>query len=143
MIIIGNFLIKIRFEKFRVLFSNISGGSLRQQAETLINRPNQSSCSMISSDFIATYGSDTRKIGFIYPSNSEIIMASAYDLGSNVFGSGLVNQEKGTILATPDVIENIGKVRAKQKNEDMYSSSCYNEILVNAKPCGILLLSFL
>ena len=75
-------------EKFRVLFSNISGGSLRQQAEMLINRPTQSSCSMISSDFIATYGSDTRKIGFIYPSNSEIIMASAYDLGSNVFGSG-------------------------------------------------------
>ena len=41
---------------FRILFSNISGGSLREQAEILINRPSQSSCSLISSNFIATYG---------------------------------------------------------------------------------------
>lgn len=43
--------------KFRVLFSNISGDNLREKANLLINRPNQSSCSMISSDFIATYSS--------------------------------------------------------------------------------------
>lgn len=127
--------------KFRVLFSNISGGNLRETANLLINRPNQSSCSMISSDFIATYGSETRKIGFIYPNNSEIMMASAYDLGSNVFGTGSVNQEKGTILATPEVIEKIGKLRATQQGQDLYSSNCYNEILVNAKPCGIVVLS--
>lgn len=126
--------------KFRVLFSNISGGNLRDTANLLINRPNQSSCSMISSDFIATYGSETRKIGFIYPNNSEIMMASAYDLGSNVFGTGSVNQEKGTILATPEVIEKIGKLRATQQGQDLYSSNCYNEILVNAKPCGIVVL---
>ena len=126
--------------KFRVLFSNISGGNLRDTANLLINRPNQSSCSMISSDFIATYGSETRKIGFIYPNNSEIIMASAYDLGSDVFGTGSVNQEKGTILATPEVIEKIGKLRATQQGQDLYSSNCYNEILVNAKPCGIVVL---
>ena len=126
--------------KFRVLFSNISGGNLRETANLLINRPNQSSCSMISSDFIATYGSETRKIGFIYPNNSEIMMASAYDLGSNVFGTGSVNQEKGTILATPEVIEKIGKLRATQQGQDLYSSNCYNEILVNAKPCGIVVL---
>lgn len=126
--------------KFRVLFSNISGGNLRETANLLINRPNQSSCSMISSDFIATYGSETRKIGFVYPNNSEIMMASAYDLGSNVFGTGSVNQEKGTILATPEVIEKIGKLRATQQGQDLYSSNCYNEILVNAKPCGIVVL---
>lgn len=126
--------------KFRVLFSNISGGNLRDTANLLINRPNQSSCSMISSDFIAAYGSETRKIGFIYPNNSEIVMASAYDLGSNVFGTGSVNQEKGTILATPEVIEKIGKLRATQQGQDLYSSNCYNEILVNAKPCGIVVL---
>lgn len=126
--------------KFRVLFSNISGGNLRETANLLINRPNQSSCSMISSDFIATYGSETRKIGFIYPNNSEIMMASAYDLGSNVFGTESVNQEKGTILATPEVIEKIGKLRATQQGQDIYSSNCYNEILVNAKPCGIVVL---
>lgn len=126
--------------KFRVLFSNISGGNLRETANLLINRPNQSSCSMISSDFIATYGSETRKIGFIYPNNSEIMMASAYDLGSNVFGTESVNQEKGTILATPEVIEKIDKLRATQQGQDIYSSNCYNEILVNAKPCGIVVL---
>ena len=126
--------------KFRVLFSNISSGNLRETANLLINRPNQSSCSMISSDFIATYGSETRKIGFIYPNNSEIMMASAYDLGSNVFGTESVNQEKGTILATPEVIEKIGKLRATQQGQDIYSSNCYNEILVNAKPCGIVVL---
>lgn len=126
--------------KFRVLFSNISGGNLKETANLLINRPNQSSCSMISSDFIATYGSETRKIGFIYPNNSEIMMASAYDLGSNVFETGSVNQEKGTILATPEVIEKIGKLRATQQGQDLYSSNCYNEILVNAKPCGIVVL---
>lgn len=126
--------------KFRFLFSNISGGNLKEKANLLVNRPNQSSCSMISSDFIATYGSDTRRIGFIYPNNSEIIMTSAYDLGSNVFGNGLVNQEKGTLLATPEVIEKIGIARAKRKGEDLYSSSCYNEILVNARPCGIVVL---
>ena len=126
--------------KFRILFSNISGDNLRDTANLLINRPSQSSCSMISSDFIATYGSETRKIGFIYPKNSEIMMASAYDLGSNVFGTGSVNQEKGTILATPEVIEKIGKMRATQQGQDLYSSNCYNEILVNAKPCGIVVL---
>ena len=49
---------------------------------------------MISSNFIATYGSTSRKIGFIYPNNSEVIMSSAYDLGSNVFGDGVVNKKK-------------------------------------------------
>lgn len=34
------------------------------------------------------------------------------------------------------MLERIGKVRA----EDLYSFSCYNEILVNAKPCGIVVL---
>lgn len=125
---------------FRFLFSNISGGDLRNHADLLVNRPNQSSCSMISSNFIATYGSSSRKIGFIYPNNSEVIMSSAYDLGSNVFGDGVVNKEKGTQLATPEVIEKIGISRAKSQNEDLFSSSCYNEILVNAKPCGIVVL---
>ncbi len=126
--------------KFRMLFSNISGGTLRETAKLLVNRPEQSSCSMISSNFIATYGSDTRKIGFIYPNTSEIIMTSAYDLCSNVFGTGSVNHEKGTLLATPEVLEKIGKSRATNKGEDLYSSSCYNEILVNAKPCGIVVI---
>lgn len=125
---------------FRMLFSNISGGSLRGQAEMLINRPSQSSCSLISSNFIATYGSETRKIGFIYPNNSDIVMASAYDLGSNVFGEGSVNKEKGTTIVTPQVLEEIGKERAIKNGEDIYSSSCYNEVLVNAKPCGIVVL---
>lgn len=127
-------------KEFKVLFSNISGGSLASQAELLINRPMQSSCSMISSNFIATFGSNTRKIGFIYPNDAEIIMASAYDLYSNVFGLGSRNKEKGTTLATPSVIERIGKERAKEKGEDLYSSTCYNEILVNAKPCGIVII---
>lgn len=127
-------------KEFKVLFSNISGGSLASQAELLINRPMQSSCSMISSNFIATYGSNTRKIGFIYPNDAEIIMASAYDLGSNVFGVDSKNKEKGTTLTTPSVIERIGKERAKEKGEDLYSSTCYNEILVNAKPCGIVII---
>ena len=125
---------------FRILFSNISGGSLREQAKMLLNRPFQSSCSMISSNFIATYGDETRKIGFIYPNNSDIIMASAYDLGSNVFGEGSVNKEKGTTIVTPQVLEKIGKERAIKNGEDIYSSSCYNEVLVNAKPCGIVVL---
>lgn len=126
--------------EFRILFSNISGGNLREQADMLMNRPFQSSCSMISSNFIATYGSKIRKIGFIYPHNSEIIIASAYDLSSNVFGNEVVNKEKGTILATPQVLERIGKERAVKSGEDIYSSSCYNEVLVNAKPCGIVVL---
>lgn len=125
---------------FRMLFSNISGGSLRGQAEMLINRPSQSSCNMISSNFIATYGSETRKIGFVYPHNSDIVIASAYDLGSNVFGEGSVNKEKGTTIVTPQVLEKIGKERATKIGEDIYSSSCYNEVLVNAKPCGIAVL---
>ena len=67
-------------------------------------------------------------------------MASAYDLGSNVFGVDSKNKEKGTTLATPSVIESIGKERAQEKSEDLYSSTCYNEILVNAKPCGIVVI---
>lgn len=127
-------------ENFRILFSNISGGNLRDKANLLMNRPDQASCSVISSNFIATYGSNTRKIGFIYPNNSEIITTSAYDLGSNVFGEGHTNKELGTTLSTPSVIEKIGIERAKQKGEDIYSSSCYNEFLVNSKPCGIVIL---
>lgn len=125
---------------FRILFSNISGGSLSEQAENLVNRQYQSSCSMISSNFIATYGDETRKIGFIYPSNSNILMASAYDLGSNVFGEGVVNRDKGTIIATPQALEDIGIERTNNKGEDVYSSSCYDEILVNTKPCGIVVI---
>ena len=126
--------------KFRMLFSNISGGSLSNQAELLMNRPLQSSCSMISSDFIATYGDQTRKIGFIYPSSSKIDLTSAYDLGSNVFDEGVKNKEKGTRLSTPQIIEQIGKSRALKSGEDSYSSTCYNEVLVDSKPCGIVIL---
>ena len=126
-------------DEFRILFSNISGGNLADKADMLINRPNQSSCSLISSDFVAIYGSQTRKIGLMYPSNSEIILASAYDLGSNVFGRGAVNNEKGTTLATPEVIEKLGIERAQKNGEDNYSSNCYNEVTVNSKPCGIVL----
>ncbi len=126
---------------FRMLFSNISNDfDLRRQADRLINREDQSSCSMISSNFIATYQGETRRIGFIYPSDSNIIMASAYDLGSNVFGNGLINKEKGTTLATPQILERIGRLRAVKNGEDIYSSSCYNEVLVNAKPCGIVMI---
>ena len=125
---------------FRMLFSNISGGSLRRKAEMLINRPFQASCSMISSNFIATYEGETRKIGFIYPNNSNIMMASAYDLGSNVFGEGSVNKEKGTRLVTPQALEKTGIEEATKNGEDIYSSSCYNEVLVDAKPCGIVVL---
>lgn len=67
-------------------------------------------------------------------------MASAYDLGSNVFGTGVVNKEKGTQLATPEIIEKIGILRTKEQNEDLFSSNCYNEILVDGKPCGIVVL---
>ena len=126
--------------KFRMIFSNISGGFLNHQAELLMNRISQSSCSMISSDFIATYGDKTRKIGFIYPSSSKIKFTSAYDLGSNVFGDGVKNKEKGTRLSTPQIIEQIGKARTIEKGEDIYSSTCYNEILVDSKPCGIAVL---
>lgn len=124
-----------------MLFSNISNDiDLSRQADRLINRPDQSSCSMISSDFIATYQGETRRIGFIYPSDLYIIMVSAYDLCSRVFGEGSVNKEKGTTIATPQVLEKIGKERTAQQGEDLYSSSCYNEILVNAKPCGIVVI---
>ena len=109
---------------FRLLFSNISGDDLVSQANRLLNRKEQSSCSMISSNFIATYGSKTRKIGFIYPNSSEIILASAYDLCSNVFGSGAINSEKGTQIATPEVLEKIGILRSTEKKEDIFSSSC-------------------
>lgn len=123
---------------FKVLFSNISGNNLQDQAKLLINRPDQSSCSMISSNFMETYGDKTKKIGFIYPNNSEIILTSAYDLASNVFGKGAKNKEKGTTISTPQALEKIG-IERKNKN-DSYESECYNEILVNAKPCGILVL---
>ena len=128
-------------ESFRVLFSNISG-LLQDQAYNLINRPDQSSCSMISSNFIATYLGEYRRIGFIYPNDSNIIMASAFDLSSNVFSTGVKNKEKGTSLATPEVLERIGIERTKEKGEDLLSSSCYNEVLVDSKPCGIMVIGF-
>lgn len=126
--------------EFKILFSNISGADLLKQASNLINRKEQNSCSMITSNFIATYGSKTRRIGFIYPNDSEIIMASAYDLASNVFGLGAVNKEQGTKLATPIVLEKIGIEMAKNQNEELFFSSCYSEVLVSSKPCGILII---
>ena len=129
---------------FRMLFSNISNDiDLRMQAHRLINRSGQSSCSMISSSFIATYQGETRRIGFIYPNDSDIIMASAYDLYSRSGDVGPKNKERGTTLVTPVVLEKIGIDRAKEKGEDLYSSSCYNEIIVNnniSKPCGIVVI---
>ena len=125
---------------FMMLYSNIATGYFKEQAENLVDRPFQASCSLISSDFIATYGDNTRRIGFIYPNDSIIIAASAYDLGSNVFGEGLVNKEKGTTIVTPKALERIGIERAMKKGEDKYSSSCFSEVLVNSKPCGIVIL---
>ena len=125
---------------FKILFSNINGGDLLKQANLLMNRPNNSSCSMITSNFIATYGSDVRRIGFIYPNNSNIIEASASDLGSNVFGTGITNKEKSSRLVTPDVLEKIGIERAQKNNDDVLFGSCYNEILTDAKPCGIVII---
>ena len=126
---------------FRVLFSNISGPII-DQANNLIKRPNQSSCSMISSNFIATYLGNCRRIGFIYPNNSNIIMVGASDLGSNVFGAGVKNKEKGTLLATPDVLEKIGIEMSLQNNEDLLYSKYYNEVLVDSKPCGIVIIGY-
>ena len=125
---------------FRMLFSNISGGNLRYQAELLLNRPEQSSCSMVSSDYVAIYGSKYRRIGFVYPNDSQILMSSAYDLSSNVFGDGFKNKEKGTLLATPEAIEKIGKERTIESGGEPYSSECYNEVLVKGKPCGIAII---
>lgn len=130
----------VESHNFQVLFSNISGGTLDEQSTNLINRQEQSSCSLITSDFIATYGSDTRRIGFIYPNTSNIINASAYDLSSNVFGTGVINTEKGTKLVTPFALEHIGIELTKEEDNDMYFSKCYNEVLVNSKPCGILII---
>lgn len=127
-------------EEFKVLFSNISGGDLFEQANNLINRPNQNSCSMITSKFVGTYGSDTRKIGFIYPNTSNIIMACSNDLGSNVFGDGVTNKENGTSLITPEVLEHEGIKKAKLKGEDVFSNHSYNEVLVNGMPCGIVII---
>ena len=129
-------------DKFNILFSNISGGVFTNQLQNLLNRSEQSSCSLISNDFMEIYGSETSRIGLIYPNNSQILMASAYDLGSNVFGNGSVNAEKGTSLATPEVLFRIGKERVKSKEQTENTSSCYNEVLVDAKPCGVLILGF-
>lgn len=127
-------------EEFKVLFSNISGGDLFEQANNLINRPNQNSCSMITSKFVGTYGSDTRKIGFIYPNTSNIIMACSNNLGSNVVGDGVTNKENGTSLITPEVLEHEGIKKAKLKGEDVFSNHSYNEVLVNGMPCGIVII---
>ena len=132
----------INGKEFRILFSNISGGYLIQQSGALINRKKQRSCSMISSNFIATYGSKLRKIGFIYPNSSDIILASAYDLGSNVFGEGAKNEELGSSLVTPEILEKIGISRVQEKGEDIYSSNCYSEILVDSMPCGIVIIGY-
>lgn len=126
--------------KFRVLFSSINSPALKEQAESLLKRPMQASCSLISSNFIATFGSSFNRIGFVYPNDSEILLASAYDLSSNVFDSSVVNREKGTKLATPEVIEKIGIARTKEKGEDLFFSNQYSEILVSSKPCGILVI---
>lgn len=131
-------------KNFRFLFSNISNDiNLRLQAERLINRSGQSSCSMISSKFIATYQGATRRIGFIYPNNSSILMASAYDLYSRDGNVGPKNKEKGTAIVTPEVLEKEGIKIAKEKGDDIYSSTCYNEVIVNndeTKPCGIVVI---
>lgn len=126
-------------DTFRVLFSNIVG-PLMLQANNMLNRPLQHSTSMISSKFIAIYGGGFKQIGFIYPNDSNIIMASAYDLSSNVFGLGAVNKEKGSSLVTPEVLEQIGINRAKEAKQPLIGSSCYDEVLVNAKPCGLLII---
>lgn len=125
---------------FKLLFSNITGGNLLEHADLLINRPNHSSCSMVTSNFIATYGNDKRRIGFIYPNNSNIIAASAYDLGSNVEGIGITNKEKSSRLVTPDVLEKMGIERAKNNNDDVFFSFCYNEVLTDTKPCGVVII---
>ena len=46
--------------KFRILFSSINSPALKEQADLLLKRPMQASCSLISSNFIATFGSSFR-----------------------------------------------------------------------------------
>lgn len=134
--------LKINRDSFKILFSNISGGSIKNQVHNLLNRPFHSSCSMISSDFLATYGTDTRRIGFIYPNDSDIVMASAYDLNSNVFGKEIKNKEQGTMLVTPKILQRIGIERSQGKNEDLLFSNCYNEVIVSSKPNGMMIIGF-
>ncbi len=128
---------------FCTLFTSIVPPTYSRALE-VFNRPNQNSCSFISSDFIATYGGKSGRIGFIYPSDTHIIMASAYDLGTNVFGNGARNKEKGTLLVTPEALKRIGIERTKEEGQDPLSSNCYNEVAVDAKtkPCGILMIGF-
>ena len=127
--------------KFSILFSNIlgNGGNLIDRASEVLSRPGFASCSLLTSEFMATYGFN-RRVGFIYPNDSEIVMSGAYDLSSNVLGEGIRNRDKETTLSTPEALEKIGKERAKEKGQDVYSSDCYSEVIVKGRPCGILVL---
>lgn len=123
---------------FRILFSTINGMDLSEQAMALINRPKQTSCSLLSNNLFATYGNELKRIGFIYPNDSEIVIASAYDLNSNVFDSGSKNKEMGSTICTPEVLEKTSLVRVESEK---YYTSCYNEVLIKeSKPCGIVVL---
>ena len=86
---------------------------------------------MISSNYIATYQGETRRIDFIYPNNSDIIYISAYDLYSMNHNIGPRNKEKGTLLVTPEVLEKTGIKIATEQGEDLYSSRCNNAFFRN------------
>lgn len=125
-------------ENFKILFSTINGLNLSEQAIALINRPEQTSCSLLSNNLFATYGNELKRIGFIYPKDSEIIMASAYDLNSNVFDSGSKNKEMGSVICTPEVLEKncLDRIGSGKDN-----ATCYSEVLIKqSKPCGIVVL---
>ena len=137
---------KTEDEKFTMLVSMITGRTSEDitfQVNNLINRPNQSSCSLISDDFIATYMNGNANIGLIYPSDSKIITCGYKDLGSNVFGEGIKNKECASQMATPKALIENGKVRAIRNGEDLKNSISYNEVLIDgkSKPCGIVLLT--
>ena len=138
--------------EFKLLFSGINGPIL-DQANNLMLRKHQNSCSLISNDFMATFTKPFSRVGFIYPKDTKIICASAYDLNSNVLldeklqynnaSKLMVNAEKASYIATPDALINEGKRISKTKKQDVYYASSYSEVMIDSetKPCGVCMIS--
>ena len=125
---------------FNFLYSNILGAGVEEQGRALLGRKDQQSASYITKDFQGIYHDNFKKVGFIYSGDCDFIAFSARDLNSNVLGTGMVNKEFGTTLATPKVLEEAGIERARNNNESANDNHCYNEVLIKGDPDGMAII---
>ena len=135
-------------DSFNFLIHNFTtGDTIEKQISNMSEfRKGRVSCSLITDSFIGIYNGDYgRRAGFIYPSDSKVIMSGKHDLYSIESGNSktVKNKEFASSVISPQFLEDVGKKFTSIKGEDFDYSSQYNEVLLGeSDPCAMYIIGY-